>query len=234
MRLLSFNFVFFIFLNWQDGRSHFVILLWGLCFALHDFFTLGLRQVVSVIYQLVCVFQWMVQSARHGLTGMILWLCTFRKGIIIDDVISWHKRIILLYLTFVMGSGLAKWSSSSWWVCGASGVFAPTCECRWRPRCAFFSHVGGLTCKNKFDARQIDQWLAVCTNTRIKLGIFISWCAAFPCRSDGGELINWFALMSGLCSCFGGIFTLKRNAPSLLATRAETRLTVYRAPQVGK
>ena len=38
--------------------------------------------------------------------------------------------------------------------------------------------------------------------------------------------------MSGLCTRFGGIFTLKRNAPSLLATRAETRLTVYRAPQV--
>ena len=29
---------FFSFWNWQDGRSHFVIVLWGLCFALHVFF----------------------------------------------------------------------------------------------------------------------------------------------------------------------------------------------------
>ena len=35
--------------------------------------------------------------------------------------------------------------------------------------------------------------------------------------------------MSWLCSCFGGMFTLKRTAPSLRAPRAETRLTVYRA-----
>ena len=32
-----------------------------------------------------------------------------------------------------------------------------------------------------------------------------------------------------LCSDLVGIFTLKRNAPSLRAPRAETRLTVYRA-----
>ena len=40
-----------------------------------------------------------MQSARHGLTGMFFMVVTFRKGIIIDDVISWHKRIILFYLT---------------------------------------------------------------------------------------------------------------------------------------
>ena len=176
----------------------------------------------------------MVQSARHGLTGMFFMVVTFRKGIIIDDVISWHKRIILLYLTFVMGSGWPNDPAVRGGYAAPVGFLLTTCECRWRPRCAFFSHGGGLTCKNKFDTRRVDQWLAVCTNTMIKLGIVISWCAAFPCRSDGGELINWFALMSGLCSCFGGIFTLKRNAPSLLATRAETRLTVYRAPQVSQ
>ncbi len=46
-----------------------------------------------------------MQSARHGLTGMFFMVVTFREGIIIDDVISWHKMIILLYLTFVTGSG---------------------------------------------------------------------------------------------------------------------------------
>ena len=34
-----------------------------------------------------------MQSARHGLTGMFFMVVTFRKGIIIDDVISGHKRI---------------------------------------------------------------------------------------------------------------------------------------------
>ena len=132
----------------------------------------------------------MVQSARHGLTGMFFMVVTFRKGIIIDDVISWHKRIILLYLTFVMGSGWPNDPAVRGGYAAPVGFLLTTCECRWRPRCAFFSHGGGLTCKNKFDTRRVDQWLAVCTNTMIKSDIVISWCAAFPCRSDGGELIN--------------------------------------------
>ena len=119
-----------------------------------------------------------------------LWSCTFRKGIIIDDVISWHKRIILLYLTFVMGSGWPNDPAVRGGYAAPVGFLLTTCECRWRPCCAFFSHGEGLTCKNKFDARRVDQWPAVCTNTMIKLGIVLSWCAAFPCRSDGGELIN--------------------------------------------
>ena len=64
-----------------------------------------------------------------------------------DDEISWHKRIILLYLTFVTGSGWPNDPAVRGGYAAPVGFLLTTCECRWRPRCAFFSHGGGLTCK---------------------------------------------------------------------------------------
>ena len=159
-----------------------------------------------------------------------LWLCIFRKGIIIDDLISWHKRIILLFLIFVMGSGWPNGPAIRGGSAAPVGFVLTTCECRRRPRCAFFSHSGGLTCKNKFDARRVDQWLAIWMNTMIKSDIVILWCGPSLVAAAVGAY-RLICAHEWVVQLFR--WTLKRNAPSLLATRAETRLTVYRAPQVS-
>ena len=54
------------------------------------------------------------------------------------------------------------------------------------------------------------------------------WCKEFLCFADNLSLRSVCPFVS-VCCCSVRIFTSKRNAPSLRAPRAETRLTVYRA-----